>query len=433
MDINDLRRPGGKMELKPEQALMLQVAAENHGLVAQAGVGMGKTLVSLLLPVVVGAKRPLLVVPAAVIPQLKKEAQQYGQHWRIAACGVISYELLSSPNQKNLLAQQRPDCIIFDEADKLRSHDTQRIKQVNRYLNANPGTKVFALSGTLISHSVLDVCHWLAWALKDASPIPKRVWNGLSSVLDSEGKRHATMAQIAGALKVLDAQKGEVQREAWKRLLNSTPGVVLFESSTPKVKLDIKFRDWTPPARAEVDVANGDARQAICGFEYLPKLPTDQPGTRRARWFYSDFVDDVVKLASALCAQGRTPIIWVVHRAVGARLSKMTGWPWYSSGSEAKVLQAGSSRPAIVSIYAGGRGLNLQGAWNTSIYAGALSDPAALEQSLGRLHRPGQKTDVEVWLYEALVFDTALDRAKHRSEWLFDVTGQAPRILTAED
>ena len=55
--------------LRPLQAAMLVQAIRGDGLVALAGCGSGKTLTSLLLPLVLGAERPLLILPAAMRAQ----------------------------------------------------------------------------------------------------------------------------------------------------------------------------------------------------------------------------------------------------------------------------------------------------------------------------------------------------------------------------
>ena len=59
-----LRLPNGSMQLHPWQVAALVYAFELRGVFVQAGVGAGKTLVSLLAPVVCEAQRPVLMLPA---------------------------------------------------------------------------------------------------------------------------------------------------------------------------------------------------------------------------------------------------------------------------------------------------------------------------------------------------------------------------------
>ena len=57
------------MTLRPIQGQMLAEAERAGGLVAMAACGEGKTLTSLLLPSVLRAKRPLILLPAAMRAQ----------------------------------------------------------------------------------------------------------------------------------------------------------------------------------------------------------------------------------------------------------------------------------------------------------------------------------------------------------------------------
>ena len=61
------------MTLRPIQALMLAQAVAGDGLVALAGCGSGKTLTTLLLPLVLKAKRPLLLIPASMRAQFASD------------------------------------------------------------------------------------------------------------------------------------------------------------------------------------------------------------------------------------------------------------------------------------------------------------------------------------------------------------------------
>jgi hypothetical protein len=61
-----LRTPGGTMSLKPIQALGCREAWEHRGLLGNLGVGSGKELLALLLPSVLKAKRPVLIIAAGL-------------------------------------------------------------------------------------------------------------------------------------------------------------------------------------------------------------------------------------------------------------------------------------------------------------------------------------------------------------------------------
>ena len=68
-----LKRPGGTMTLLPIQAQALCELIASDGLVAPIRVGGGKTLITLLAPFVVRAKRPLLVTRASLLEKTKRD------------------------------------------------------------------------------------------------------------------------------------------------------------------------------------------------------------------------------------------------------------------------------------------------------------------------------------------------------------------------
>ena len=112
-----LKKPTGTMELKPNQAAALRDLADYGGLFGPQCCGAGKTLVTLLAPVVLKAQRPLLLVPASVRDQtLRKVLPQMRKHWRLhPMLRVESYTAISLEKNSNLLENYAPDLILADE------------------------------------------------------------------------------------------------------------------------------------------------------------------------------------------------------------------------------------------------------------------------------------------------------------------------------
>ena len=108
-----LKKEGGTMSLRPVQAIALYEAARVGGLFAPIPVGGGKTLLSLLLPTVLEAKRPLLLLPAALCGKTHAERQKLSTHWQIRdGVRIFSYERLSLMNSAKELHISRPDLKI---------------------------------------------------------------------------------------------------------------------------------------------------------------------------------------------------------------------------------------------------------------------------------------------------------------------------------
>jgi hypothetical protein len=152
----------------------LYEAAVCGGLFGPIRVGGGKTLLSLLLPVVLGSKRPLLLLPAKLVDKTKREMVALARHWKIPTfLRIESYELLSRLQHARMLEKYRPDLIIPDEAHKLRHRKTAVTKRFARYLHEHPETKVCALSGTITKRSLRDYEHIIRWCLKPLNnPVP---------------------------------------------------------------------------------------------------------------------------------------------------------------------------------------------------------------------------------------------------------------------
>jgi hypothetical protein len=112
----ELKTPGGTMRLRPVQAIALYEAMECGGLFGPIRVGGGKTLCSGVLPVVLEAKRPILLLPAALIEKTAVDFRVLREHWRIATnLQVISYESLGLVQSAQKLEYIQPDLIVADE------------------------------------------------------------------------------------------------------------------------------------------------------------------------------------------------------------------------------------------------------------------------------------------------------------------------------
>jgi len=175
--------------------------------------------VALLAPKVLGAVRPLLLIPAALRDQCQRDIDRYGQHFDLPVLTVRSYEALSTADRSGMLTILAPDLIIADEAHKLRYLRSVRTRRVARYLQEHPECRFVGLSGTITRGAIRDFGHLAAWALGERSPLPlgERLLIAWDKVLDEEGilpgrffgpictrvaeprPRHALRAHLAGA------------------------------------------------------------------------------------------------------------------------------------------------------------------------------------------------------------------------------------------
>lgn len=227
-----LKTPNGTQRLRAVQAAALYDIGTYGGLFGPIPVGHGKTLISLLAPYVLGAQRPLIILPAALIRKTTRpngERDKYAQHWRIPTnIQFASYEILGRVQAATFLAELNPDLIIFDEVHRAKNKHAAVTRRLVRYMRAHPDTKVVALSGTIMKKSLLDFGHILRWCLKHNAPIPEHDVDleDWAQALDEKIEDYER-AEL-GALKAFSGGVDDINevRRGFKERLISTPGVV---------------------------------------------------------------------------------------------------------------------------------------------------------------------------------------------------------------
>lgn len=342
-----LRRPSGSQLLWPIQVAALVDIAMNGGGFLPIGVGQGKSLISLLAPVVLDAKRPLLLVPAAlreqtnqhVIPLMKK-------HWKLQPnLRVLGYSELSLAKNKDLLWDLKPDVIICDECHYLKNKPAGRTKRVTRYFRDFPDTKCVAMSGTISNRSLKDWAHIAEWCLKYNAPIPLR-WQELCEWADALDEGIEDGARVAPGALMEFCEEGENARQGFRRRLVETPGVIASEANElgtslrivgiKDIKIPTKIKDAIHKMKATWETPNGDiiteavslwrhVRELALGFYYRwsPVAPRSWMDARRA---WKSYVRETLKhnkrgLDTELqvwneCQQGNQIDEWKTWKAV---------------------------------------------------------------------------------------------------------------------
>lgn len=106
--------------------------------------------------------------------------------------------------------------------------------------------------------------------------------------------------------------------------------------------------------------------------------------------------------------------------------------PYFGAGKDAArdILKEDGSRSIVASLGAHGTGRNLQ-AFSTAVLLDPGPSGATWEQTLGRLHRPGQRGAEVRYLISSAWADEA-QRALANARWLATSLGQPQRLLIAE-
>lgn len=310
-----LKTPGGTMELRPKQAVALYEVGEMGGLFGVLRCGSGKTLVSLLAPVMVDAKNPLLLVPAALVEKTRRDSGKLAEHWHLPEkLTVRSYELLGQAQAAEMLDEIDPDFVVCDEAHKLKHLSSARSRRVRRWFNAHRGVGCVAMSGTMTRRSLLDFAHVIRWCLPaHGVPLPHS-YNDLEQWADALDERASgERGASPGALKILcgpdelaiwDVEPRRAARLAYRRRLVETAGVVATAETEVDASLTVRSveppvapaveeafarlrRDWETPDGWPVSDAITQARHArelAAGFFYFwsPRPPRHWLEARRA-------------------------------------------------------------------------------------------------------------------------------------------------------
>jgi len=294
-----LRTPEGTMSLRQIQAVALSEIADLGGMFGPLRVGAGKTLISLLAPVVTFADRPLLLVPAGLIEKTKNAMaplcvvclrsfplpdtecqgcrEHLAPHWDLPRfVRIMSYEWLGRAQAAGALTDYEPDLIVADECHRLKNLQAACTRRVKRHMQAFLDTKFVAMSGTVTKRSILDYTHILRWCL-DSPPIPK-AYTELEAWADALDERKGqTKRADPGALRVLcndeedtlwKTEPRRAARLAYRRRLVETPGVVATKE-TP-IDASITMRAVEAPESNEVD-------EAFHGLRSLWETPDGWP------------------------------------------------------------------------------------------------------------------------------------------------------------
>jgi hypothetical protein len=246
------KMPHGTQTLRPIQASALAELHDFGGLFGPIQVGWGKTLISYLAPVLVGAQRPLLVIPAKLRQKTEYEFAELSKHWvKHPDYAVESYERISRATGAEILAERKPDLFVFDEVHRIKNRGAAVTRKITQYMEDNPDTKVVAMSGTIIKRSLLDFSHILRWCLPtELYPLPlsELELEAWAAAVDEIKQHEKRMRGGIGALALLHPEVGsrfeitrKDAREAVRMRLHQTPGVIASQGSDVDASLNIEL------------------------------------------------------------------------------------------------------------------------------------------------------------------------------------------------
>lgn len=169
----------GTKEVRVPSRLNWLQAYAIHEFIARKGgyfqlpVGTGKTLLTFVLPYVMDARNPVLVVPTSLVEKTRIEFNRLTKHWIQPECPhhILGLSRLYNEGSVDLLARIRSDLYLLDEVDRLSNQESSMSKRLARDIDERL-VPTGAFTGTGGRFSILDISHLVTWALKEHAPVP---------------------------------------------------------------------------------------------------------------------------------------------------------------------------------------------------------------------------------------------------------------------
>jgi superfamily II DNA or RNA helicase len=400
---------------------LMRLASWGAGGVLADDMGLGKTLQALTVLLARRDQGPALVLaPTSVAFNWKEEAERFTPGLRVhvyAEAGdrdralrdvkagdvlVVSYGLLVRDAER--LASTHFATLVFDEAQHLKNATTQRFRAA-RGLSADFR---FALSGTPVENNVGELWSqctavfpgllgsWEAFRHRYAAPIERQ---------DDPTAAPALAAVLAPFM--LRRTKAQVEAELPPRTEVRVP--VSFSAAERQLYEDARLsalaeleskRPAQPDQERRVEVLAALTRLRLLASH--PRLY--EPSSSLA----SSKLERLMELLQELLAEGQRTLIFsqftshlaLVREALDAQnighLSLEGRTPARARKQLVQRFQEGTTPVFLISLKAGGFGLNLTAATNV-IHLDPWWNPAVEDQASDRAHRMGQTRPVTIY------------------------------------
>jgi len=338
-------KPGGSMSVWPIQSAALIEAAIANGLFGSIGVGYGKTLITLLMPLALDSKKTVLLVPPRLKRKTLREIDEiYSKHFDLPLdrLVIVSYHDLSSVKHADVLEKEKPDLIVADEGHSLARKQSVRTGRFLDYMRDNPHCRFVLLSGTVSRRGVADYAHLIELALRKNSPLPRgyrevKDWGGALDVKPEYEMHPGVLQQFCGP--------GESVRDGFRRRLVETPGVVATSDNDLGASLNVckvkpavpdRIKQLIKETKRTWSIGGDDFDSAVtmsrvlkqlsCGFYYRWDWPGGVPDEEwiDARSNWNRAVREVLKRSK----KGMDSPLLVYRAAKAGRINLPEWGPW---------------------------------------------------------------------------------------------------------
>ncbi|MFN0071420.1 MAG: SNF2-related protein [Chloroflexota bacterium] len=413
--------------LKPYQLEGVRLLLEQERVLLADDMGLGKTIQAVaairIMCIRRAIERTLLIVPASLLDQWRREITRWAPElrtiiirgsatdraWQWSAAShvtIVSYESFRVDFTR-ATRRRSWDLVVLDEAQKIKNRETEishRVKQI-------PRARSWAMTGTPLENELGDLASILEFVDHNEGGTSKRYAPSQALL-----RRHRELQLRRRKFDVLeDLPPKQVisirlsllprQLEAYRRAENE--GIIQLRKRGPAVRIEHVLALITRLKQiCNVDPVSGESAKLEDIRERLQVLTAEQ---HRALIF-SQYTDDTFGVgAVARFLAEFHPLTYIGAMVNSEREATIRNF----KADE-------SHRALILSLKAGGVGLNLQEA-SYVFHLDRWWNPAVERQAEDRSHRMGQVVPVTVLKYTCLeTIEERIDRILVQKQQLFD-------------
>ncbi|MBJ8349761.1 DEAD/DEAH box helicase [Streptococcus zalophi] len=370
-------------------------------------MGLGKTIqtIAFLKNRIKNHSKVLILSPSGLIYNWKDEFEKFTPEMDVGvAYGLKQYRnQIIQENHQILITSYHSfrqdfeeyqknhyDYLILDEAQMIKNTQT-KIAQKLRHFNVN---NCFALSGTPIENKLLEIWSIFQIVLPGLLPNKKQF---LKLTPDEVSRYIKPFIMRRKKEDVLPELPDLIEMTYSNELVDSQKTIYLAQLES--MQNHLKGANDQDINRRKIEILSGITRlRQICD---TPQLFMDYNGA-------SGKIDSLRELLLQIKENGHRTLIFSQFRGMldivekelvdlGLTSYKITGsTPAFERQEMTRAFNKGSKDSFLISLKAGGVGLNLTGA-DTVILIDLWWNPAVEMQAISRAHRIGQKEKVEVY------------------------------------
>ena len=418
-------------ELKPYQLDGVRTLLERDRLLLADDMGLGKTVQAAaairIMCIQRTIERALLIVPAGLVDQWRRElnrwapelsaiiirgtAQERAWKWKADAhVTLVSYETFRSDFTPNTASPPRSrlwDLVVLDEAQKIKNRDvdiSRSVKQISR-------RRSWAMTGTPLENKLDDLASIMEFVDYDEGQEPRR-YVPSPQLLERHRelqlrRRKADVLDDLPPKQVITVQLPLLARQQQSYNRAESEGVVQLRERGSEVRIQHVLELITRLKQiCNVDAAAGESAK----FEDIRERLTTLSEEGHRALLFSQYTDETFGVAAAAKALSEfKPLTYTGAMSGGQR-----------DATIARFKSDDSHRALILSLKAGGVGLNLQDA-SYVFHIDRWWNPAVERQAEDRSHRMGQVFPVTVFKYVCIeTIEDRIDKLLAGKQQLFD-------------